>query len=725
MAKKFTPWFLLVLVIISVTGFLVARLAVESVEAELKANQQLSVKLASQSIEDDLLQPSVHIRSLSLFERGFRSAINAGENASVSDVEQDFQTLLHRNPTYAQIRWLDEKGVEKVRVERIFADRLRTTPASELQDKSDRPYTQLGLKLRQDELYISDLDLNIENGQIQVPYQPTVRLAMRAFDDAHQPAGLLVLNVNVKDMLTRFPQYADDHNLTLLNQDGYWLVGLNPADEWGFMFNGGASFAANRPKAWQDIARREEGQAIIDGALYTWQTIRVNTERPRVQFNIELKALAELSQGRLSATRQDAVRQIIIVSIIILIVIGGVLYLLILEIEDRKKAQHEAMLANKAKSSFLAIMSHEIRTPMTGIMGFADMLLEDGLSDDSRKKVMRIQGAAKSLLTIINDILDISKLDADKFEIEHINFDPANLANDIVQLFYQTCPEDKKESLQVTAKISDNFPAAVNADPTRIRQILVNLMGNAVKFTQDGSVTLKCGFDEERSELTFDIIDTGIGISEENLSKLFEEFVQADASVSRQFQGTGLGLAVCKRLVDLMGGDIGVRSEPGKGSTFWFRLPCRVVDAEDNEGALTMHDVPLTSLDRGLSILVAEDNEINQMIIRSIVEKMGHDVTMVNNGVEAVESFKANPYDLILMDVRMPEMSGPDATQQIRQSGLPASNIPIIALTADVMADNKASYFEAGMNDCVGKPINPVELATAISKVLSQDGSLV
>ena len=390
------------------------------------------------------------------------------------------------------------------------------------------------------------------------------------------------------------------------------------------------------------------------------------------------------------------------------------------DVTELKQAQHNAEAANATKSEFLASMSHEIRTPMTGVLGFTDMLLDDDLPPQSVAKVRKIQEVAASLLAIINDILDISKLDAGKLQIETVNFCPAQLANDVTQLFYQTCPDEKKEKLQITAKVSDDFPAVVCADPSRLRQVLVNLMGNAVKFTDAGSVSLECSHDAAAKLLRFDIVDTGIGVGPDVQDQLFGEFVQADASISRTYQGTGLGLSICKRLVELMGGEIGLESSIGLGSRFWFTLPYEPVDEDTIIIEEDKSNAKRFAGSRELSILVAEDNEINTMIIQAVLEKMGHTPSFVVNGKEALEAVKSDDYDLILMDVRMPVMSGPDATRKIRKLSGFKSMVPIIALTADVMAENKRSYFDAGMNECVGKPINQNELAAAMNHVLGE-----
>ncbi len=273
------------------------------------------------------------------------------------------------------------------------------------------------------------------------------------------------------------------------------------------------------------------------------------------------------------------------------------------------------------------------------------------------------------------------------------------------------------------ARIDDGFPEAVSADPTRLRQILVNLVGNAMKFTDQGQVTLRCGRGAAPSTMKFEVTDTSIGIDADLQAQLFDDFVQADSSISRRYHGTGLGLSICRRLVELMGGEIGVESVPGKGSTFWFTLPYGAADA----GALPETDpLPATGrykTVRPLHVLVVEDNEINQIIIGNILDKMGCDYIVADNGIEGVEAVQTVDFDLVLMDVRMPELSGPDATRRIRALGGEKGRVPIIALTADAMAENRQSYFDAGMNGFVSKPIIVDQLAVAINSVLCEAGA--
>ncbi len=386
-------------------------------------------------------------------------------------------------------------------------------------------------------------------------------------------------------------------------------------------------------------------------------------------------------------------------------------------IEARDKAQS----ANLSKSHFLATMSHELRTPMTGVIGFADLLFEDKLPPESVDKVHGIKSSANALLRLLNDILDMSKLEAGKMEIENIDFNLIQLITDNMAYFEKSSNVDHQ--VDVSINLSEDFPSTIKSDPTRIRQILINLFGNALKFTHEGHIaiigTLKSS-DDGLQEIRIAVEDTGIGLDEDIIKELFMEFTQADASISRKYEGSGLGLSICKRLVELMGGHIGVESEKGIGSTFWFTVPY-IKPTTDIAQKNTITKPAQYTAKRILNILLAEDNRVNQIIIRKFLGKYGHSVTIVENGIEVISAHKNSHFDLILMDIRMPEMNGSDATKAIRQMSGNKANIPIIALTADAMKEHIASYFEAGMNGCISKPINQTQMINTINEVLDEE----
>ena len=388
------------------------------------------------------------------------------------------------------------------------------------------------------------------------------------------------------------------------------------------------------------------------------------------------------------------------------------------------QTREDADAANKAKSEFLASMSHEIRTPMTVVMGYADILLKEPLPASNKMQVQRIKDSTRSLLTIINDILDMSKMEAGKFEIEHIDFHLPSLIKDVFTFFTEQNDGASANTVNMKLELPDDVPAAVNSDPTRIRQILVNLIGNAMKFTRHGSVTVHGSLiTHENGEafIRLAVTDTGIGVSPDSIGLLFEDFTQADATIQRNYHGTGLGLAICKRLVKLLGGEIGVDSVLNQGSTFWFTLPYKPATKSVSEiSAYGERQATHFRSTRPLRILVAEDNELNQEILTTIIEGMGHSIAVANDGQELIDMHLAGTYDLILSDVRMPKMSGPDATRLIRKMEGPKSEIPIIALTADVMDSSKKSYVAAGMNGIASKPIEPFELVSTIDAVMGE-----
>jgi len=382
-----------------------------------------------------------------------------------------------------------------------------------------------------------------------------------------------------------------------------------------------------------------------------------------------------------------------------------------------------AEASEKSKSEFLASMSHEIRTPMTGVMGFADMLLDSNLAKEDREKVIKIKSATQSLLTIINDILDLSKLEAGRLEMENLDFNLRYTIEEVLDLVRERA---KAKNINLRMVYPRDIPDGINGDPTRIRQILINLIGNAVKFTHIGEVTVEVQLDgdDEHQMLRVSVVDTGIGISGANSEKLFVDFTQADASISRRYEGTGLGLSISKRLIELMKGVIWVDSQEGVGSNFSFRLPY-IPATSDVSAKLRQNVVQNFSTERSLHILVAEDNRLNQRIIVATLEKFGHKPTVVENGVQVLSEIERQDYDLILMDIRMPEMNGLEATRAIRSRSDALAKIPIVALTADAMEEHIRGYLADGMDACATKPIDRAELLMTINEVLDEEVHVV
>jgi CheY-like chemotaxis protein/HPt (histidine-containing phosphotransfer) domain-containing protein len=380
-----------------------------------------------------------------------------------------------------------------------------------------------------------------------------------------------------------------------------------------------------------------------------------------------------------------------------------------------------AEMASAAKSQFLANMSHEIRTPMNGIMGMLDLAMDENLSPTVRQYLQTCRSSAKSLLSIINDILDVTKIEAGKITLETVESDLGKLLADIDSLMR---PQTTDRKLDFAIQLLTPVPQLIRTDPTRLRQCLINLIGNATKFTEKGTVHVKVSvLDAEQAMLRFDVEDTGIGIPKDRQEVIFESFTQADSSTTRRYGGTGLGLTITRQLADLMGGRIEMVSEPGRGSTFSLIVPAGV----DPRGQKTIASLerqavsqPKPSPQRHLvgRILVAEDDAVNRTTIEAVLTRWGLEVTLVEDGRQAVDAAARGTFDLILMDMHMPVLSGLDATQFLRAKG---ETLPIVALSASVLQEDVDASRKAGCNLHLGKPIERDQLYAALETYLGAE----
>lgn len=966
----------------------------------IKADGITDVKSNSRAIERSLGGTVRNVLYLASDPELIRATTTSRTPENLQKLAASYVRYSAAHPTYYKIRWIDEQGMEVLIVKNMEGE-VSLTDEKMFENKRDRYYFQQSVNLQMGEVYVSPLDLDVEQGKIFEPYLPVVRIATPVFDDKHRRHGVLVVTLNARDLLARVNSNTTHSSLEamLLNKEGYWLKSDHPGEEWGFMFNRPSTLAAKYPEAWGKISASEQGQFEDSNGIWSFETVyplksgknrisetviplrtsnnveqyywKVVSYAPKNQvLNIHSRILrttaiesiaallllligswyfAKMRMSQLMArkeldvaatkhatemaTRDVEARRYAILNTVadgiitfdalgvieefaanaehvfgyradeaagknISLLIPGIRLDLIgrqanlmhdavasalsQDIEGRRKdgsifpmelavsevqladqryftcmvrdisrrvkaqqeliaAKQEADAASQAKGEFLANMSHEIRTPMNVIIGFSDICLKTEMDAVQRDYLEKVNSSANSLLSILNDTLDYSKIESGKLEIEKSAFNLNEVLNK-VSFSIALHTDEKRLAYLVDNRI--DVPQSLQGDALRLGQVLSNLAGNAVKFTEAGEVEIKVGVEKQmhgQVVLRFSVRDTGIGMSEQQIARLFQPFSQADPSTTRKYGGTGLGLAISRRLVELMGGRIRVESSPGKGSLFSLDLPfgclpsetpalahCRelkvlVIDGNDSarrlieayfvsfgaevrgvsgsvEGiAAIQHadkagypfnlvtldsnmtstnwlelvgrikfELPLRQRPRvlyfsghkrtdmqfgaesrklldmvvnkpvtafglidsiaeadreqsespsivlrgsitpdlsGLHVLLVEDNQFNQLLAKTLLNRAGVRVSVANNGVEAVKAVRLGRYDAVLMDIQMPEMDGMEATRQIREE-FTLAVLPIIAMTANVMQDDRERYIAGGMNDYIAKPIS-------------------
>jgi signal transduction histidine kinase len=446
----------------------------------------------------------------------------------------------------------------------------------------------------------------------------------------------------------------------------------------------------------------------------------VSTELEKLEITESLNTIGKLTDETKKKTA-DILTNLILSGIFIMLVFIVIVYRSVRRnnklrnelIEEKKNTEHLA----KVKEEFLANMSHEIRTPMNIIMGFSEQLLKTKLTDEQKNHLLSIKRSSNHLITILNEILDYSKMESGMVTLESIEFSIVEIVNDVVAAFKNSA---EKKGIEFNCKIDPAVHEIIIGDPVRLKQILFNLAGNAIKFTDKGSVSLFCSAassNENSQTILFEIKDTGIGMSAESLKTIFDQFTQADSSVTRRYGGTGLGLAISKKLVEIQNGEIGVNSEPGKGSVFHFTIPYKIPTKEKIEKSIP-EEITNKKMLSGKKVLIADDDEMNKILVKYILESCDMKIDTAANGMEAFDKIMQGNYDVVLMDMQMPQMGGLEVVTKIREK---KNSVPVIAVTGNVLQSEKEKCFSAGMNGYVSKPFNEKELLEKIIELIKSN----
>lgn len=696
------------------------------------------------------------------------SADEVTMNSSKEDVQALFTAYAESHYDVRQVRLLDTSGHEWIRVNSLNGT-AQVVPEHQLQDKSERYYFKEALKLRNGESYVSSMDLNVENG-VMLYDDPMLRIAAPVWVDGLVQA-VVVINKTPLELIEHIDRIKPMGSLLLADLSGRYFYHPDPSKRWGRQ---GANIYEDWPQLRNAVDSGETNVRSGDSSMF-FTEVKLFPSRARRSWLLGL----EFDRSVFSAKAEDFT--VVIIVLIVGVGIIALLTALVMasylsrpvtalanaahrlrqgdfstrvpvernnelgdlelafnqmagelqehtdhlesmvyeRTEELLQANIAAEAASRAKSEFLANMSHEINTPMNGVIGMAELLMETGMTGEQREYMEMLKDSADSLMMIINDILDLSKIEAGKFEVEESVF---VLRDCIEEVMKAGEVESLKKGLELNYDLAPELPVSVVGDAGLLKQVLNKLMENAVKFTDKGGISVHVSLQERTCEevaLLFRVTDTGIGIAKDYQTMIFDVFTQADSSSTRKYGGNGLGLSLCFQLVGMMNGKIWVESEVGKGSTFFFTAHFGLLhETEDEKAAESEHAQDILQISKkSLDILVAEDNLVNQRLTAGLLQGAGHRVTIASNGRAALDMIGQQDYDLVFMDIQMPEMDGYEAVRIIReQESGTERHITVIALTAHAMKGDRERCIEAGMDDYLPKPLRKRELFEVIEK---------
>lgn len=571
-------------------------------------------------------------------------------------------------------------------------------------DLSDREHFKVHTERDIDGLFISKPVIG------RVSQKWSIQFTRRISGEGGAFIGVVVASVS-PDYLSQFYRSIDFGRkgaVTLVGTDGIVRARSDDsAEAIGQPLTETAVFGRLKSKLNGTFAARSVRDHVE--RLYAYRTVK----------DYPLVVIVGQSSDEVFAAVETNYRQLVLLAAALTIWLAGITWLLWRYQRALTRSRDAAEAGTRARTEFLAMMSHEIRTPMNGVVGMAEILIESNLDAEQMSHARTLRDSADHLLRLINDVLDFAKLESGRFQIEEIGFDvPAVVKASVAAMM----PSAIEKGLVLSADIGADVPRRMVSDPSRLRQVLFNLISNGLKFTEAGEVKVSVRVDPARTAggrvgLAFAISDTGIGIPADGLPLLFKEFSQLDSSIARRFGGTGLGLAICRRLVTLMGGEVGVESEVGKGTTIRFTISGRYDDPAADEARLEASQVSASAISRELRILLAEDNKTNQQVFLAMINRLGLAADIANDGVEALAACRRHHYDIVFMDVMMPGMDGLTATRAIRKLNGANGEVRIVALTANASSVDRDMCFEAGMDDFVTKPVTRAALIGALAGV--------
>ncbi len=710
--------------------YVMYRTDVSSLEHARNINEIMHNEVDSRTVSINLKDLFIELQIFSSHLELF-SFLKSKTLSKRHEVELEALTLCKISKAFDQVRLLDTSGMELLRVNYNNGNPA-VVPLDKLQNKSDRYYFQEAMKLSAGEIYVSPFDLNIENGQIEQPLKPMIRVCASVFSDSGTRLGVVILNYLGQRILTDLQKRESNFKHTmLLNADGYWLLSPDKNLEWTFMYpdKKSISFASTYPEAWAQIKANSKGQFSTPAGEFTFSTIVVSPGQDLdAEANLrEWKLVCLLPSDEIDAAILPLVRNYsgLFAGAFLIILFGAYTrarYVRSNAITKGKleQARMAAENANEAKSDFLAKMSHEIRTPLNAVIGLTHLAQKTTLTPKQADYLKKISHAGQTLLGIINDILDLSKIEADRVEIDAIDFNLDDVLNNLSNML---ALKAEQKGVELLLLVQSPVPSLLVGDPLRLGQILLNLAGNALKFTESGEVIIWVNLVERlenKVNIHFSIQDTGIGISKEQLDRLFQPFSQADGSITRKYGGTGLGLVISKRLIELMGGTLHVESKPGKGSTFSFTIPLTLQAKSSGESFVYPDNFA------GMRVLVVDANKASRLILCKTLDSFSFDVTIAQDGNEALELLQNNdastPFKLVITALKLTDMSGLELAKMIKKTGLLQQQPKIILLTSHSHDGVRHQAEQLGLDAFMLRPFNRSILFDTIMDIFGDKG---